>query len=585
MYGTEDSNFKKYMLWQGIGRNTSPNSYIGLQIKEGREKPRFMSLREIDSITKKRKAFNALYFWPIDNVLEVMARNGKIDGIYLNGRQGWHFTDIRREEIQTKHKLEWRPRYEKFQEFKNDLEMIRDYRLYHACKNDITDENLQLLNDMSKDEWTMNSMDRYVPLKQLWHKYRSNIIKVKNLEFRLLEDNIANSTVEIPIIIDEDEVEPLNNKINPTQLRIIENRWAKEEKTTTIPTKKRKFSNSRKRKLKTDKVRIGSEEILQELKTLNKLILSMKEYEGKDESNMCTLDKMDQIREIERSIFDEETKERMIQIILSRQERTDLKYKILEEELLSGKNYLIQMPKIETLRTNLLGMVAEIENNQIEQWEDITLENRLQIITGNRIKSVFNHHIHPIVKLLVEFRKEIELANELKEMCDSKEGFDLLLFKDMLRSTIENKEYEGIKFQFLERWCVEIEENIAKGMKKPATKPDKMSTPIGKELVPLQSNLVQKKKRFIISSDENSDEHLPSTSGIQSNQSKTKNPVVDSPKNAIVISSEEKTSEEGKSPLVRRENEYEFITYESSDDEQEPENVKKLLEYDTSDSE
>merc|ERR1711917_55977 len=111
--------------------------------------------------------------------------------------------------------------------------MIRDYRLYHACKDDITEENIQLLNEMIKEEWTMNSMDRYVTLKQLWHKYRSNIIKVKNLEFRLLEDNIAKRTVEIPIVIDEDEVEPLSTKINPTQLKIIENRWSKEEKSTT----------------------------------------------------------------------------------------------------------------------------------------------------------------------------------------------------------------------------------------------------------------------------------------------------------------------------------------------------------------
>ena len=573
------------MLWQGIGRNTSPNSYIGLQIKEGNDKPRFMSLREIDSTTKKRKAFNALYFWPIENVLEVMARNGKMDGIYLNGRQGWHLTDIKREEIQTKHKLDWRPRYEKFQDFKNDMEMIRDYRLYHAHKDDITEENTQLLNEMVKEEWTMNSMDRYVTLKQLWHKYRSNIIKVKNLEFRLLEDNIAKSAVEIPIVIDEDEVEPLSTKINPTQLKIIENRWAKEEKSTTIPTKKKKFSNPRKRKMKTDKIRVGSDELLQELKITNKLILSLKEYEGKEEPELCTLDKMDQIREIERSIFDEETKERMIQIILSRQERTDLKYKILEEELLSGKNYLIQMPRIESLRTNLLGMIAEIENNKTEQWEDVSLENRLQIITANRIKSVFNHHINPIVKLLVEFRKEIELANELKEMCDSKDGFDLLLFKDMLRSTIENKEYEGIKYQFLERWCVEIEENIAKGMKTPKTRSDKMSTPNNKDLIPYLPNKISKKKRFEISSDDTSDEHLPSTSGIQNNQSATRAPTGDSPKNIILISSEEKTSEEGKSPVIERENEYEYITYESSDDEQQTGDIKKFLVYPSSDSE
>ena len=487
------------MLWQGIGRNTSPKSYIGLQIKEGNNNPRFMSLREIESTQKKRKAFNALYFWPITNVLEILARNGKIDGIFLNGRQGWHLTDIKREEIQTKHKMEWRPRYEKFQDFKEDMEMIRDYRVYHACKVDISDDNIKLLNEMSNEEWTMNSMDRYVTLKKLWHLYRSNIIKVKNLEFRLLEDNISKSTVEIPIVIDEDEAEALSTKINPTHLKIIENRWAKEEKETTIPTKKKKLTNPRKRKFKSEKIRVGNDELLQELKKTNRLILSIKENEGKNESEMCTLDKMDQIREIERSIFDEATKEQMTQIILSRQERTDLKYKILEEELLSGKNYLIQMPRIETLRTNILGMIAEIENSKTEEWEDVNLENRLQIITGNRIKNIFNHHIHHVVEVLVEFRKEIELANELKDMCDSKEGFNLDLFKDMLRSTIENKEYEGKKFQFLERWCVEIEDNIAKGMKKAPTKIDKMSGQIQlyKEIMPpVTSFLLRKSPKF-----------------------------------------------------------------------------------------
>ena len=170
-------------------------------------------------------------------------------------------------------------------------------------------------------------------------------------------------------------------------------------------------------------------------------------------------------------------------------------------------------------------------------------------------------------------------------MCDSKEGFDISLFKDMLRSTIENKEYEGIKYQFLERWCVEIEENIAKGMKTPKTKSDKMSTPNNKELIPYQPGKISKKKRFEISSDETSDEHLPSSSGIQNNQSAARVEVNDSPKNIVIISSEEKTSDEGPSPIIERENEYEYLTYESSDDEQQTDDIKKFLVYPSSDSE
>ena len=583
--GLNDTNFMKYMLWQGLGRNTSENSYIGQQIKSGNEKPRFVSMREIESTRKKRKTFNALYSWPITNVLEVLARNGKIDGIFLNGRQGWHFTDIKRDEIVTKHTIEWRPRYEEFEEFKEDMEMIRDYRVYHAQKVDITEENTKVLTEMCEDEWTMNSMDNYVTLKNLWHKYRSNIIKVKNLEFRLLDDNIASGNIEIPIIMDEDEVERLSTKYNATQLKIIENRWVRDEKETTIPSKKRKLSNPRKRKVQTEKIRIGSDEVLKELKEIKRLILSLKENEDKSPVDMCTLDKMDQIREVERSVYDEATKEMMIQIILSRQERTDLKYKILEEKLLSGRNYIIQMPRIETLRTNILGIIGEVDSVKTEEWEDVSLENRLQIITGNRIKTVFNHHIKNVIKTMIDFRKEIELANELKEMCEDKNGFDIVMFKDMLRSTIENSAYEDTKFEFLERWCVEIEENIEKGMKSTCEKSAKMSTPKCKEILPMKQ-IVQ--NRFTISSDDNSEENVPSTSGLshlRRNQSKSEDTTKrkNAEAEAIVISSEEKSSEEEKSVIIQREN-LQFVTYDSSDEENQNENVKKFITYSSSDS-
>ena len=575
----------KYMFWQGLGRNTSENSYIGQQIKSGNEKPRFVSMREIDSVRKKRKAFNALYSWPITNVLEVLARNGKIDGIYLNGRQGWYLTDIKREEVVTKHTVEWRPRYEDLEEFKEDMEMIRDYRLYYAQKTDITEENLRVLMEMCEDEWTMNSMDGHVTLKHLWHRYRSNIIKVKNLEFRLLEDNISSGTIEIPIIVDEDEVERLGTRYDTTQLRIIENRWNREEKETAIPIKKRKLCNPRKRKVQTEKIRLGSDEVLQELKEIKRLILSLKENEDKNPSEMCTLDKMDQVREIERSVYDEATKAMMIQIIHSRQERTDLKYKILEEKLLSGRNYILQMPRIETLRTNILGMIGEIDSNKTEEWEDISLENRLQIITGNRIKAVFNHHIKDVIKTMVDFRKEIELANELKEMCDDKNGFDIVMFKDMLRSTIENCEYENTKFEFLERWCVEIENNIEKGMKSTGEMSAKMSTPKQKEILSKQQIV---RNRFVISSDEYSEENLPGTSGLSHpSKSQSKSEVATKGKNAeaeeIMISSEERSSEEGKNVVTQRKN-LEYVTYDSSDEENQDKNEKNFITYSSSDS-
>ena len=113
-----------------------------------------------------------------------------------------------------------------------------------------------------------------------------------------------------------------------------------------------------------------------------------------------------------------------------------------------------------------------------------------------------------------------------------------------------------------------------------------MSTPINKELMPffLNKNNVN---RFVISSDEVSDDNLPGPSGInrktnnQSNHSKIED---DSPNKILVISFEEKTSDEGKSVIIERENEY--LTYESTDDESENENVKKFtLQFSSSDSE
>ena len=569
--GVNDSNFKKFMFWQGIGRNTSPNSYVGQQISAYNEKPRFMSEREIALTIQKRKAFNILYSLPIKDLLEIMARNGKFKGMYLNAKQGWDIFDITKEEIITKHKLDWRPRHEKLNEFAEDIKMIRDYRVYHAAKTEISTENENVIKDMIKNEWTMNAMDGYISIKQLWQKYRSDIIKFKNLEFRLLDDNVSKGTVEIPIVIDEDNIEVLADKQDPTKLRIIENRWMNLEKDTAIPSKKRKLENNKKRKIKTEKIRFGSEEMLKEMSEIKRLLLSLKEKEYELDPELYTLDKIDQIREVERSIYDEETKNKMIQIILSRQERTDLKYKILEEELLSGKNYLIQMPRIERVRTNILGMIAEIDEIDTKKWEDRTLADRLQIITGERIKKVFNHHIQETIRVLVEFRKEIELANELKGMCEDKKGFNLKEFKDMLRSTIESNEYENKRFMFLERWCIEIEDNIEKGMKKKVKKANK--TEHDKMVVALPDVKPKKnctKGRFTITtSEESTEENLPSTSGLSRILKKENESVqTEGKKNESIISISSTDGE--KSDIIEREN-TQFLVYSSSDDESDSE--------------
>ena len=151
MVGVNDSNFKRFMFWQGIGRNTSQNSYIGQQIAAYTEKPRFVSDREIQLTIQKRKAFNILYALPIKNLLEIMARNGKFNGMFLNAKQGWDIYDITKEEIITKHKLEWRPRHEKLVDFIEDMKVIRDYRVYNAAKTEISTENINVLDDTLLD--------------------------------------------------------------------------------------------------------------------------------------------------------------------------------------------------------------------------------------------------------------------------------------------------------------------------------------------------------------------------------------------------------------------------------------------------
>ena len=466
MYSTQESSFLKYMIWRGIGTKVSKMSRLGQDIEYNNSKPRPMSSREIELITKHNKAVNAMYFWPIKNILEIMSRNGKIMGTYINGKQGWEFEDITLEEIKTKHKFEWKVRHEKLEDFIEDMELIRDYRIYHADKDLGTEEARMILSEMMEKDWTMNQYDGYLKIKQLHNKYKMDTIKTKNLEFRLRCDNYMNGITEIPIVIEEDSIERKGNKYNPIKLQIIEKKWFENEVSTNIPIKKKKGTGSKKDdKIKTEEIRIGTKEMLQEMKEIKTLLIDMKKTKIENEELML-LDKADQIREIERSIFDEETKDKVKQIILCRKDPEDLPYKMLEETLLTGKNYLVEMPRIEKFRNNIIGMMQEIEECKPEEWEDENIANRLQKIAGTRIKKLINSKMEEIIDVLLNFKKEIDLANDIKSLCEDKDKLDMEKFKNMLRETIETKEYKNIRYEFLERWCIEIEENWERGLKK-----------------------------------------------------------------------------------------------------------------------
>ena len=498
MFGTNDSTFKKYRLWRARGSTVSPKSQLGLEIKDNNMSTRTVSSHEVETVIKKNKAYNALYFWPISNILEYMARNGKINGVYMNWKQGWKFNSVTHDEIKTKNKLEWKVRHEKYEDFINDLVQIRNYRLHYINKNTDKEEAITIINDMLKEEWTMNTLDGNVTRKQLWHQYRSDTIKIMNLEFRLKDNAISRGITEVPLVINEDNGKYFLEMYNAAKLQAIEERWNVVESATTIPSRKKKKSNT-KSKIKMKQMRAGTEEMMDELKEIRNLIIAMNKRED-TEGSTITLDKFDQIRQVERSIHDEDTKEIMVQIILSRQDNDNLQYKVLEEKLLSGKDYLVHMPRIEKLRTNLLGMVQEINECAPGKWEDRNLIERLQIITGQRIKKKIEYELSKITEILVQFRKETEIINEIKSECETKEKFDIIKLKDELRKMIEEKEYENVQYEFLERWCEEIERNVTKGFAKGDSTNEKNKTKM-KMLKPSTSKITNKRGRFTISSD------------------------------------------------------------------------------------
>ena len=371
MYGVKDTSFKKYRVWQGIGEKVSAKSRLGMEIEASNKNTRCISKHEVDRLVSGNKAFNAMYFWPLTNILEIMARNGKINGIYLNMRQGWHFQDVTHDEIKTKNKLAWKVRHENYEDFLKDIQMIRDYRIYHTNINTEKEEAVNFVYDMLRDEWTMNVVDGNVTRKQLWQKYRMDTIKNMNLEFRLKDDSGNKGVTEVPIVFCEDNGEYKMQKYDEKKLQLLENKWDITNGESSIPNKKKKKQTVQKTKCKTKQIRMGDKELVTTTLEIKKMFLSLKENPISN-NDMMTLDKFDQVNEVKRTIFDEETKEKMIQIIVSRQDKDDLNYKVLEEKLLSGRNYMIRMPKIETIRTNILGMVQEIEDNAPEKWEDRT---------------------------------------------------------------------------------------------------------------------------------------------------------------------------------------------------------------------
>ena len=407
----------------------------------------------------------------------------------------------------------------------------------------------------------MNDIDGHISLKQLYIKYRMDSIKVKNLEFRIRDDVTYKGITEIPIVIQDDNEDSSKNGHNPIKLRMIENQWKREEKITNIPSNKRKRQPTPKKvKDKTTPIRVGTDELLHEMIEIKKLLLNLREDNG-EKSEMVTFDKIDQIREVERSIFDEETKDTMIQIILSRQDGNDIKYKLLEEELLTGKNYMIQMPKIQNIRNNILGMVQVIEEMKTDKWDDKSLTNRLQIVTGNRMKQLIEHQLKNIVTTLTNFKKEMDIVNEYKSMCETKDSFDLVKFKDMLRELIETKEYENVKYDFLERWCIEIENCLQYGMKKKdnndgdTEKAEKEEKCYGKAIT--EGNEC-KRGRFTLSSDSESEGN--SIEVIQptrktTNQMSEKREIIN-----ILSATDEDKSEETE--------EIEYIQFSSSEDEE-----------------
>ena len=454
------------MIWRGYGTNTSRNSQLGHIIRDNNSKPEFKSIHELDMIIKRKKIVCIWNFMPIRDILQVMARDGKVSGKFINRKVGWKWDDITREELLTENKLEWKINFNTLENFKKEIIRIRNYRMYYADKIKTTEETMKVIEQMSiAEEWTMNERDGYMKIKDLWNEYRINCIKVKNLEFRLCM-NKEEIICELPIIFQEDNDMYETKKCNPFELQKMDDKWMHLEKDINVSKKKR-----RKRKLKENRVvdakriRIGDAEMMAKMGEIKKMLLFMKE--NKNENNEDTiLDKADQLYDINRTKYDEEVKNVFRQIILSKRDYNDLPYKILEDQLLSGKNYTLKMPKMENIRNNLLGMLQEINEIETKNWEDNTIADRLQIITANRFKAVVEINLKNIITEMVNFKKELDIVNDMKSECENKEGLDIEKLMNMLHNINGEANYDNKRLNYIERWVEEIEKNVQRGMNK-----------------------------------------------------------------------------------------------------------------------
>ena len=469
-----ENPYPKYMIWRGGGTRTSKMSQLGEIISENNENPRFMSEWEIDRIINRKKSVCIWYYFPIRTILEIMARNGKIDGKYINKKIGWVLEDIDRREIQTEHKLEWKVDSKCFDKFRKDLIKIRNYRLYYTDRQRASDNAVQIAMAMlTQEEWTMNEYDGYVKLTDLWNEYQNNCKKTKNLEFRIQVEKMEKTKCEIPLVVMEDKDLYETKKCNPGRMFTIENEWENKNMEVNLSRRrKRKRKECSKELVDGKKIRFGNEEILEHMKEIKMMIASMKN-EGNDNGENLVLDKADQLYEIERTVYDEEIKEVFKQIVLSRKDYNDLPYKMLEEDLLTGANFMIQMPEIEKVRNNMIGMLQTMNEMKTEKWNDNTLAERLQKIAGNRMKAVIQANLRSIMNEMIQFKKELEIANDLKAECETKNDFNVRKFADLLADTVGQNHYGDKRVHYLERWTEEIEKNLERGMKKKKEKETK----------------------------------------------------------------------------------------------------------------
>ena len=466
MNGRNDTAYKKYMIWRGYGMNTSRNSQLGHTIKYNNEKPTFKSKHELDLIIHRKKTVCIIYFFPVRDILQIMARDGKIDGKFINRKVGWKWNDISKEELMVDNNLEWKVRFKTLEEFKADMDKIRNYRVYYTNIQKATNDTYKVIEQMLKnEEWTMNERDGYMKIKDLWNEYRVNCTKVKNLEFRIC--NKENETIcELPIVFQEDNDMFETRSSNPIELQKMDDKWAHLENDIAVSKrKKRKRKHREMRLVEPKRIRIGNEEMLDKMNEIKKIMLYMKESKVA-EDNERILDKADQLYDINRTVYDEEVKDVFRQIVISRRDNNDLPYKILEEELLTGQNYTLKMPKMDNIRNNLLGMLQEINEIKTSNWEDTTLADRLQIITANRFKTVVETNLKNIFNELVNYKKELEIVNDTKNECDSKQGLDIIKLLELLSNINGEANYENKRLHYIERWTEEIEKNVTRGMKK-----------------------------------------------------------------------------------------------------------------------